>query len=140
MVRFVRAPLFLIVAALVLDVACLSVVRTQLQCAADHGALAGVLEIDFELLASGVCSVNVEAAKAASHAFARQNLLLNMITDKVTECDILVTAQNPCAGTGGEGPEYPTVTVEITLPLTLPLSRIVRTIKVRAAASLVPRP
>lgn len=134
-------PLMLTLFGLVLDFASLSIVRTQLQAAADHGSLAGVQELDFDALALGRCLLNKDTAIVVARQYVMDNLSRSLSSALLGGCEITVNAYNPgSAGWHGNTLEYPTVCVEIYLSIVLPLTRIARVVRVHADASLVPRP
>ncbi len=143
-------PCLLAAAALVIDVGVLLTARGQMAAAADMGALAGVQDLDYDLLAEGQVVIVPEAAIGDAESWVRQNLASQpfIVPESVS---VTVTVLNTGAG-GREGKlacpvtgrplDAPTVCVvaraEVRLPFlprTTPVS-----VRVHADASLVGRP
>jgi len=130
-------PVFLWLLILVVEVGWVSICRGHLQSAADLGALAGAQELDYTLLADGICRLDVASASQIAAQYTQENLSRSLHHDHLVACTIAVRVQNPGDGYGAG--EYPKIRVEVTLPVKLPLSRTGRTMSAYGEASILPR-
>jgi hypothetical protein len=130
-------PLFLLILSFVMDVGWMSAARGHLQLAADFGALAGVQELDYDALASGICILNQVQAENVARQFAMDNLSRNLSDSQLRACTVVIRVANPGHPETPDG--YPRVIVNITLPAQTPITGIVRTIIAHAEASILPR-
>jgi Flp pilus assembly protein TadG len=136
-------PVALILLSLVMDVAWISIVRTQLQIAVDFGALAAVQDLDLELLANGRCELLVDSATATALAYAWENLETGIASGNLSTCQVSCDVYNP-GNHGFHGPpytvQYPIVCMHASISLRSPITSLARTVTAHADASLMPRP
>ena len=140
-------PCLLAAAALVIDVGALLLARAQLAAAADMGALAGVQDLDYELLARGQIVILESEAVADAVSWVRANLAGRafLVEEAIS---VRVSVRNMPRGGGATCPVtgrtllQPTVCVliqAVVRPPFLPASGWV-TMSVHADASVVGRP
>jgi len=140
-------PCLLACAALVLDLGSLLVVRAQLRVAADMGALAGVQDLDFELLGQGRIVIRAEDARSDAVSWVRANLSGRSFID-MDGTEVVVTVLNTDGGRAATCPvtgralTHPTVCVYIRAPARLPFLPGLGPVpvSVHADASVVGRP
>ncbi len=77
-------PCLLVAAALVLDAGALLIARAEMRVAADMGALAGIQDLDYDLLADGVVVIDPGQAAADAEAWVRDNLTGRAFVDDLT--------------------------------------------------------
>jgi hypothetical protein len=94
-------PVLLAGMALVIDCGALLAARAQMVAAADMGALAGVQDLDFDLLACGRIFIREAAAIAAAEAWVTGNLSGRAFIEPGT-VRVVVTVLNT-DGTGSDG-------------------------------------
>jgi len=143
-------PCLLAGAALVIDVGVLLATRAQMAAAADMGALAGVQDLDYELLAEGLVIIRADAAVSDAVSWVEANLTGRPFVDPgSTKVTVTVCNTEAEGGAGrlacpvtGRPLEQPTVCVAVRasvrlpfLPRSLPVS-----VRVHADASVVGRP
>ncbi|MCL6581720.1 MAG: hypothetical protein K6U08_08935 [Firmicutes bacterium] len=142
-------PCLLAAAALVLAVGALLVARAQLRAAADMAALAGVQDLDWDLLAQGVVYLREEEATADALAWLRANLDGRAFLEE-GRAEAFVRVLNTVDPTGSPVPaacpvtgrtlDAPTVCVLVRAEVRLPLLPGPVTVSVHADASVVGRP
>lgn len=136
--------------ALVVDAGTLFVARSDLQAAADMGALAGVQDLDYDLLAGGDVVIKEADALRDAGAWVTANLTGRVFIDPAS-LRVVVAVRNTGAGVWGSVVtcpvtgrvlEYPTVCVSVTADVRLPFFSWFGpvTVSVHADASVVGRP
>ncbi len=143
-------PCLLAGAALVIDVGVLLTTRAQMAAAADMGALAGVQDLDYELLAEGRVVIRAATAISDATTWVEQNLARRPFLEPgstrvtVTVCNTEVEGGDgrPACPVTGRLLQQPTVCVVVRaaarlpfLPRSAPVS-----VRVHADASVVGRP
>jgi len=139
-------PCLVLAVALAVDVGALLLARAELQAAADMGALAGVQDLDWDLLAEGVLFIRPEDARADAETWVRANLNGSPFLESASLA-VVVTVINPaeepaaCPVTGRKVTR-PTVCVLVRAGVRLPfLPRAdPLTVNVHADAAVVGRP
>ena len=130
-------PIAVLCVGIVVDLGTVFFVRKAVQAACDLGALAGVQELDWDLLAVGHVAVRVDDVERIAVEVARENL--ESVELLVPELQITAKAENPPAR------EDPVVSVEAVYTVRTPFLRSVPGLgrgfqgRVTAEASVVKR-
>lgn len=88
-------PIAVLCIGMVIDLGTVFFVRKAVQAACDLGALAGIQELDWDLLALGTVSLRVEEAEAMAREITGQNL--EGIETLVRDVSVSATVLNPPA-------------------------------------------
>jgi len=140
-------PCLLACVALAVDVGALLLVRAEAQAAADMGALAGVQDLDYDLLGEGVVFIRPGEARSDAEAWVRANLAESpfVVPGSVTVTVTVVNTSGQPDGTcpvTGRTLSRPTVCVLVRAAVRLPflpgLQPVI--IRVHADAAVVGRP
>lgn len=110
-------PIAVLCVGMVADLGTVFVVRKAVQAACDLGALSGVQELDWDLLAEGHVAVLADDAERIALEITRQNL--KSVELLVPELQITAKAENPPAR------EEPAVSVEAVYTVRTPFLRSV---------------
>ncbi|MEW6031264.1 MAG: pilus assembly protein TadG-related protein [Bacillota bacterium] len=140
-------PCLLASLGLAIDVGVLLLVRAEMRAAADMGALAGVQDLDFELLAEGRVVIRGPEAVRDAEAWVRENLTGRAFIEpgsvvvSVSVRNLDAGARATCPVTGREL-EHPTVCVLVRARVRPPVFTIFGPVEVEvhADASVVGRP
>ncbi len=108
-------PIAVLCVGMVVDLGTVFFVRKAVQAACDLGALAGVQELDWDLLAAGTVSLRGEEAEAFAREVTSDNL--QAIEALVLDTHVSATVLNPPAKV------EPTVAVSVTYSVRMPFLR-----------------
>lgn len=140
-------PCLLASLALALDVGALLVARAQMRAAADMGALAGVQDLDYDLLAQGLIVIRSADAVRDAREWVLANLEGRAFIEPGTVRVVVAVLNTEGAGAvscpvTGRLLEWPTVCVKVEAMARLPFLPALGLVKVsiHADASVVGRP